>query len=153
MSNTYTQLHIHSVFAVQNRISLIGNSWKEKLYHYIIGIIKENGHKPIITNGMPDHLHVVFGLRPEQSLSSLMQHIKASSSKWINENELTQGKFNWQSGFGAFSYSKSQLPGLIKYVQNQEIHHKRKTFLNEYIEILNKFEIEYDPRYIFHEIE
>ena len=153
MANTYTQIHIHSVFAVQNRISLIADSWKDRLYQYIIAIINKNGHKPLAINGMPDHLHIVWGMRPTQSVSDLLQDIKANSSRWINDSKLIQGKFNWQAGFGAFSYSKSQLPNLINYVHNQQLHHKNKTFLQEYREILDRSEIDYDSRYLFHDIE
>ena len=102
---------------------------------------------------MPDHLHIVIGMRPTQSISDLLQDIKGSSSKWINDNKLAKGKFQWQEGYGAFSYSKSALPKLIEYVKNQEKHHKKKTFTEEYREFLKAFEVEYDERYIFHEIE
>ena len=152
MSNTYTQIHIQSVFAVQNRISLINDSFKEKLYLYIAGIISNCGHKLLAINGMPDHVHIVFGMRPIQSISDLMKNLKQDSSKWINKMKLVDGRFNWQDGYGAFSYSKSQLPGLITYVQNQEMHHKKISFLEEYKNILDQLEIEYDPRYLFHEI-
>ena len=151
MGNTYTQLHIHAVFAVQNRLSLIRQDWDTRLYEYIAGIIRSNNHKPLIVNGMPDHIHCVFGLRPNQCISDLMEAVKASSSKWINENHLAKGKFNWQRGYGAFSYSKSQLPALIGYVYNQKKHHSEKSFIDEYVEILEKFAIEYDRRYIFHD--
>ena len=107
----------------------------------------------IIINGMPDHLHIVTGMRPTQSVSDLLQDIKGSSSKWINDNRLVQGKFQWQEGYGAFSYSKSALPKLIEYVKNQEEHHKKKTFLEEYTDFLKAFNVAYDERYIFHEIE
>ena len=152
MSNTYTQIHIQSVFAVQNRISLINDSFKEKLYLYIAGIVSNCGHKLLAINGMPDHVHIVFGLRPSQSISDLMKNIKQDSSKWINKMKLVTGKFNWQDGYGAFSYSKSQLPQLLTYVQNQEKHHKKISFLEEYRNILDQLQIEYDPRYLFHEI-
>ena len=153
MANTYTQIHIQGVFAVQNRASLILDTWKERLYQYIIAIIKENGHKPLAINGMPDHLHIVWGMRPTQSVSDLMKNIKGSSSNWVNKEKLIKGKFNWQDGFGAFSYSKSQLPRLINYVHNQQIHHQKQTFLQEYRAILESLQLEYDSRYLFHEIE
>ena len=149
MSNTFTQIHLQLVFAVQNRIALIHPSWKDELYRYITGIIHTHGHKLIAINGMPDHVHVLIGMQPSQSLSELMQDIKGSSSKWINENRLVPGKFQWQQGYGAFSYSKSQLPTVINYILNQETHHKRKTFIEEYKEILDKLEVDYDERYIF----
>ena len=153
MANTYTQIHLHLIFAVQNRRSLIQNSWKVRLYEYITGIVQQHTHKMIIINGMPDHLHIVIGMRPTQSLSDLMQDIKGNSSKWINDNKLVAGKFQWQESYGAFSYVKSQLPKLIEYVKNQEDHHKKKTFLEEYKDFLNAFEVEYDERYIFKELE
>jgi len=103
MANTYTQIHIHAVFAVQNRTSLIANGWKDELYKYIAGIVSKQGHKLLVINGMPDHLHLLIGLRPVQSLSDLMQDIKGSSSKWINDNKLVKGKFRWQEGFGRFA--------------------------------------------------
>ena len=149
MPNTYTQIHIHAVFAVQNRECIIRDSWKDELYKYIGGIIKNNRHKPLIINGMPDHVHVLFGFRPSQSLSDLMQDIKGSSSLWINEKRLVPGKFSWQEGYGAFSYSKRELPYIIKYIENQQNHHKKKTFLEEYHQLLKEFEIDYDDRYIF----
>lgn len=153
MANTYTQIHLQFIFAVQNRRSLIQQTWKERLYKYITSIVQNQGHKIIIINGMPDHLHIVTGMRPIQAVSELLQFIKRDSSKWINENKLVAGKFQWQDGFGAFSYSRSQLPALINYVLNQEIHHSKKTFLTEYTEMLDKFEITYEKQYLFHEIE
>jgi REP element-mobilizing transposase RayT len=153
MANTYTQIHLHLIFAVQNRKSLIQNSWKDRLYEYITGIVQTNTHKMIIINGMPDHLHIVIGMRPIQSLSDLMQDIKGSSSKWINENKLVQSKFKWQEGHGAFSYNKSLLPKLVAYIKNQEAHHKKKTFIEEYKDFLKAFEIEYEERFIFKELE
>ena len=153
MAGTYTQIHLHLVFAVQNRLSLIHSSWKDRLYEYITAIVQQHKHKMIIINGMPDHLHIVIGMRPSQSLSDLLQDIKGSSSKWINEHKLVAGKFAWQEGYGAFSYGKSQLPKLIDYVKNQEEHHKRKTFLDEYTSFLKAFEIEFDERYIFKAVE
>jgi putative transposase len=153
MSNTYTQIHLHLIFAVKNRKSLIEDSWKDRLYQYITGVVQANKHKMIIVNGMPDHLHIAIGMRPSQSLSDLMQDIKGSSSKWINDNNLSSGKFQWQEGYGAFSYNKSLLPKLIDYIKNQEEHHSQKSFLDEYKEFLKAFEIEYDEKYIFRELE
>ena len=153
MANTYTQIHIQAVFAVQNRESLIHHEWKEELYKYIAGIVQNNHHKLLAINGMPDHLHVFFGFRPIQSLSDLMQDIKGGSSKWINDKKFLRPKFSWQEGYGAFSYSKSQVPQVIEYIKNQEEHHRKKTFLEEYKEFLEKFEIEYDQRYIFKPVE
>jgi putative transposase len=153
MANTYTQIHIQVVFAVKNRIGLIRKEWKNDLYKYITGIVQTHKHKMLSINGMPDHIHVFFGMRPTQSLSDLMQDIKGSSSKWINANKFTRGKFEWQEGYGAFSYGKSQVSDVINYIENQEIHHQRMTFFDEYKEFLNKFEIDYDERYLFKNIE
>ena len=138
MPNTYTQIHLHFVFAVKFRQRQIQLEWKERLYQYITGIVQKNGHKLIIVNGMPDHVHILIGVRPEQSISSLMQDVKSSSSKWINEQKLTPQKFALQEGYGAFSYSKSQLPRLIKYIENQEEHHRKTTFKEEYLGIMEE---------------
>jgi putative transposase len=151
MGNTYTQLHVHAVFAVENRISLIASDWESRLYEYISGVIRNCNHKALIVNGMPDHVHAVFGLRPDQSVSDLMKIVKAGSSKWVNENGLVKGKFNWQKGFGAFSYSKSQLPRLIDYVQNQKAHHAKKSFQMEYVNMLVKAGIDYNSDYLLHD--
>jgi len=153
MANTYTQIHIQAVFAVQNRECIIKNHWKNELYKYITGIIRNNGHKMLVINGMPDHIHILFGMRPTQSLSDLLQDIKGNSSKWINDKKFVNGRFSWQEGYGAFSYSKSQLPQIIQYIESQEEHHKKKTFLAEYKEFLDAFEVEYDERYIFNPVE
>jgi putative transposase len=152
MANTFTQIHIHAIFAVQNRMSLISKSWEEQLYKYITGIVQKNNHKMICINGIPDHIHVLFGMRPSQSISDLLQDIKGSSSFWINNNNFVKGKFSWQEGYGAFSYSKSQLSKVATYIENQKAHHSKETFLQEYKKILDDFEIEYDERYIFKEI-
>ena len=149
MPNTYTQIHIHTVFAVQNRRSLISKTWEQRLYQYITGIIQNHGHKLLAINGIPDHIHVLFGMRPTQSLSDLMRDIKGDSSLWINENKFVAGKFSWQEGYGAFSYSKSQIPVVATYIENQVLHHKKKTFIEEYTKILQDFGIEYDEAYIF----
>lgn len=148
MANTYTQIHIHAVFVVKRREALIGGVWKDELYKYITGIIQSQGHKLLAINGMPDHLHILFGMRPVQSLSDLMQDVKGSSSKWINENRFLPVRFEWQQGFGAFSYSLSQVSRVITYIQNQETHHRKITFREEYISFLEKFGVAYDERYI-----
>jgi len=148
MANTYTQIHIHAIFAVQNRLSLIQKQWQDELYKYITGIITNNGHKLLQIGGMPDHVHVLFGMRPTQSLSDLMKKTKESSSLWINQNRLVLGKFSWQEGYGAFSYGKSQIDDVVKYIQRQEYHHKKRNFAEEYLELLKLFEVEFDERYI-----
>jgi REP element-mobilizing transposase RayT len=153
MSNTYTQIHIQCVFAVKYRNAIIEKSWKDRLHKYIIAIINNNSHKLLAINSVPDHLHLFFGMRPTQSLSDLMRLVKGDSSEWINKEKFVAGKFRWQDGYGAFSYSKSQVDAVVKYILNQEEHHKKKKFLDEYREMLQKFEIEYDEQYLFKELE
>jgi len=153
MANTYTQIYIHYIFAVQNRLGLIQTKWKNHLYKYITGIVEQQGHKLLQIGGMPDHVHALISMSPKQSSSDLMFHIKRSSSLWINDNRFVMGKFSWQEGFGAFSYGKSQIPNVANYIENQEIHHKKRNFMEEYLELLKLFEIEYDERYIFKPIE
>lgn len=152
MANTYTQIHIHFVFAVKFRQAIIHNDWKEELYKYIAGIITNNNHKLLAINGVSDHIHVLIGIRPAQSISDLMKNIKQDSSKWINAKKFLKIHFEWQEGYGAFSYSKSQLNAVANYIQNQELHHKKKTFREEYIDFLEKFEIDYDEKFIFKEL-
>jgi putative transposase len=153
MANTYHQIHIQSIFAVKKRTGLIQKEWKDELYKYITGVIQKYDHKLLTINGMPDHVHIFFGMRPTQSLSDLIQDVKGGSSKWINEKKFIKAKFEWQEGFGAFSYSKSQASRVIAYIQNQETHHRKITFLDEYKKFLEKFEVDYDERYIFKEPE
>ena len=149
MANTYTQIHIQAVFVVQNRNCIIQRGWKDELYKYITGIVQNNKHKMLAINGMPDHVHILFGFRPSQSLADLMQDIKGSSSKWINEKRFIKAKFSWQEGYGAFSYSKSDLPNVIQYIKNQEEHHEKRSFIEEYEDLLKEFEIDYDERFVF----
>jgi len=153
MANTYTKIYIQFVFAVQDRLSLIRNAWKDELYKYITGIVQNNKHKLIAINGMANHIHVFVGYKPHQLIPDLLQDIKGSSSGWINEKRFVKGKFQWQEGYGAFSYSHSQIDNVVKYIINQEQHHKTITFRDEYIAFLNKFNIEYDERYILKDIE
>lgn len=152
MANTYTQIHVQFVFAVKYRDGLINPLFKEELYQYISGIIKNHNHKLIAINGMPDHIHIFIGMRPTQSISELIQDIKGNSSKWINEKKFLKVKFEWQEGYGAFSYSKSHVPNVINYIKNQEEHHKKESFRNEYLKFLNSFEVEYDERFIFKDL-
>jgi REP element-mobilizing transposase RayT len=153
MPNTYTQIHLQFVFAVKYRQALIDKEWKDRLHQYITGIIQNNEHKMLQINSMPDHIHIFIGMRPHQSISALIQNVKTESSKWINEQKLCTKQFRWQEGFGAFSYSKSHVGNVIRYIKNQEQHHSKKTFLEEYKEFLDAFEIEWDERYIFKELE
>lgn len=153
MANTYTQLYIHYVFAVQNRRSLIGKTWQIDLHKYISGIIDQQGHKLYIINGVSDHIHILISMSPKQSPSDLMYHLKRSSSLWINNNKLTMGQFSWQDGFGAFSLGYAQLPQKIKYIESQEEHHKKTSFREEYLKFLKDYGVDYDERYIFKPIE
>lgn len=153
MANTYTQIYIHVVFAVQGRQNLIKKEHKEELHKYITGIIRNKNQKLIAISSMLDHVHTLIGLKPDIALSDLVRDIKANSSRFINERKFVRGKFNWQEGFGAFSYSHSQLNGIIDYIENQEKHHSRKSFREEYLEFLKKFNVEYDPKYVFDWIE
>jgi REP element-mobilizing transposase RayT len=153
MAHTFTQIHIHVIFVVKSRKALLDPHWKEELHRYITGIIQNNGHKLLAINGMPDHLHILFGMLPTQSFSDLMQEVKGISSKWINLNKNTTTKFEWQQGYGAFSYSRSQLPKLISYIDNQERHHQSLSFREEYICLLQRLGIDYDERCVFQELE
>ena len=152
MANTFTQIYLQFVFAVQDRFSLIRDDWKDELYKYITGIIQNNNHKLLAINGTSNHLHIFIGYKPNQLIPELLQDIKGHSSKWINKRGFAGGKFRWQAGYGAFSYSQSQIDSVIKYINNQEIHHKKKTFNEEYLELLQLFKIEYDERYILKDI-
>jgi REP element-mobilizing transposase RayT len=153
MANTYTQIHIQFVFAVKYRAALIQKDWKDRLHQYITGIIQSNDHKMLQVNSMPDHIHIFIGMRPAQSIASLVQNLKTETSKWIKQNKFCKSSFAWQEGYGAFSYSKSHVPDVIRYIQNQEIHHTKETFMDEYQKILKAFEIDYDKQYIFKEPE
>jgi REP element-mobilizing transposase RayT len=152
MANTFTQIYIHIVFAVQNRISLIHIEWKDELYKYIFGIVKNNGHKLIAINGTSNHLHLAIGYKPHQLIPDLLQDIKANSSKWINEKKFLHGRFNWQAGYGAFSFSHSQIDAVAQYIINQEKHHKKQTFHEEYIQLLKKYDVTFEEKYILMDI-
>ena len=149
MANTYTQIYIHGVFAVESRQNLIAPEHNDELQKYITGIVSAQKHKLIAINNMPDHLHLLVGLRPDASLSDLVRDVKASSSKFINEKRWMVGRFSWQEGFGAFSHSRSQLGTVIRYIENQQSHHAKQSFRDEYVELLEKFGVDYDHRFIF----
>ena len=153
MANTYTQIYIHIVIVVKGRHCLIPNEKKEILYKYITGIMRNKKHKLISINGVSNHIHILIGLNPAESLSDLMKEVKRCSTNFINEQNWLSGKFCWQEGFGGFSYSRSQLDKVIKYIENQEKHHKKITFSEEYIAMLKKFEVEYDEKFIFKDAE
>lgn len=147
--STYSQIYIHTVFAVQGRESLIDPAWEERLYKYITGIVQNKMQKMLAVNGMPDHLHFLIGMKPSCCLSDLVREVKKSSNEFIKENRLTPFRFNWQEGFGAFSYSYSQLDHVIKYIMNQKEHHKEASFNEEYVDLLKQFNVEYDEKYLF----
>ncbi|MBA2330206.1 MAG: IS200/IS605 family transposase [Flavisolibacter sp.] len=149
MPGTFSQIYIQIVFAVKGRENLIVQSWKDDLHKYISGIIKGKEQKSIIVNGMPDHIHAFVGLRPSMPISDLVRDIKNNSSNFINEHKFVKGKFAWQEGYGAFSYSHSHITNVYDYILNQEEHHKKKTFREEYHELLKKFEIEFNEKYLF----
>jgi REP element-mobilizing transposase RayT len=151
MANTYTQLYFHVVFAVKHRNNLISIEWKDELYIYISGIIANKDQKLMIVNGMPNHIHLLIGTKPNCNLSDLVRDIKSNSSKWINDKGFVSGKFEWQTGFGAFTVSQSGIDNVIEYIKNQEKHHSKKSFRDEYIEILNGYKIEFKPEYIFND--
>jgi REP element-mobilizing transposase RayT len=153
MANTYTQIYIHIVFAVEGRQSLIQPEHNNELQKYVTGIVSGKNQKLIAINNMPDHMHLLIGLRPDSSLSELVRDIKAGSSKFINEKHWVRGRFSWQVGFGAFSYSRSQLGTVVRYIENQQQHHAKQSFREEYLELLAKFQVAYDQRYIFKSIE
>jgi len=152
MANTYSQLYIQIVFAVKGRQNLISPNKKDEIYKYISGIIANQKQKLIAINGMPDHIHILVGIKPDVSLSDLVRVIKTNSSKFINEQRWINGKFEWQTGFGAFSYGHSQLTNVIKYIENQEEHHKTKTFREEYIAFLKLFNIDFKNEYLFDDV-
>lgn len=153
MANTYTQIYIHVVFAVRRREAVISPSWKERLHKYITGIVQNHGHKLIAINTMPDHAHIFIGMRPDEVLSDLVRDIKRDSTNFVNQQIDPRGKFAWQEGFGAFSYSHSQIDTVVQYIMNQEEHHRKKTFREEYESMLKEFAIDYDDRYVLDWIE
>lgn len=149
MANTYTQIYLHLVFSPMGRENIIPIKHKEELQKYTTGIIQNRKHKLLAINYMPDHVHIFIGYEPSQPLPDLLRDIKASTSKFINDKKWLPGKFRWQEGYGAFSYGHSQINEVIKYINTQEYHHKRATFKDEYLRLLERFEVEYDPKYIF----
>ena len=153
MPSTFSQIYIQIVFAVKGRESLIHTSWEEELYKYISGIINNKEQKLISINGMPDHIHLLIGMKPTCSLSDLVREIKKSSNDFVKEKKFVKGKFTWQEGYGAFSYSHSSLDNVINYIKNQKKHHQKKTFKEEYLELLHKFEIEFKSEYLYEWIE
>jgi len=150
MPNTFTQVHMQYVFAVKYRGAVLDTAWDEKLRQYITGIYQQLGHKMLAINNMPDHIHIFGGLSVKQSISDVMEIVKSQSSKWINDNRFTKHRFQWQSGYGAFAYSKWDVSTMINYVMNQQEHHKTVSFHEELIDILKEQDIAYDEKYLFH---
>ena len=152
MANTYHQIYLQTVFAVKYREAVIEKSWRSELFGVIGNLINEANCKTIIVNGVEDHVHCFIALKPVVSVSELMKTVKAKSSKYINDHSLTPERFEWQEGYGVFSYSQSQVNRVYRYVLNQEVHHKKQTFRDEYLELLTKFKVDFDEQYIFHEL-
>ena len=153
MAGTFTQIYIQAIFAVKGRTNLLQKPWRDAVFKYISGIIKNKNQKPIIVNGVSDHVHLLIGLRPIMCLSDLIRDVKNNTSNFINEQNWIKGKFSWQEGYGAFSYSHSQLKNVYEYILKQEEHHRNKSFREEYFSFLKKYEIEYNEKYLFDWIE
>lgn len=149
MANTYTQLNAQAVFAVKGRENILTSDFRPQVFEYMTGILRNINQYPLAVNGYKNHVHIFFELHPTTNLSDVMEIVKANSSKWINSNHFVQGHFEWQRGYSAFTYSRSQRNRVIQYLTNQENHHKTQSFREEYLEMLRKFEMEYDERYIF----
>ena len=148
MASTFSQIYIQYVFAVKGRENLLQKPWRDEVFKYIAGIIKGKNQKPIIVNGVADHVHVFVGLKPAMSISDLVRDIKNNSSNFINEQKFIKGKFSWQEGYGAFTYSIKEKDRLIEYVKNQEEHHRKKSFREEYVKLLDEHGIEFDEKYL-----
>ena len=149
MANTFTQLYIQLIFAVKGRQHLIPKQHKEQVQRYMTGVIQERKHKLFAINCMPDHTHIFIGLHPAQSIAKLVEETKTATTKFIKKQTWMPYAFSWQKGYGAFAYSRSQIDAVCKYVNNQEEHHRKRTFRAEYIDFLHKFAIDYDPKYLF----
>jgi REP element-mobilizing transposase RayT len=149
MADTFTKIYIQVVFAVQNRNALIKSTWEEELFKYMTGIINNKGQKMLAINGTSNHVHFFIGMKPACCLSDLVREIKKSSTEFIKEKRFTPYSFHWQEGFGAFSYGHSQLSEVIHYIENQKVHHKKRTFREEYLAFLKAFEIEFKDEYLF----
>ena len=149
MAGTYSQIYLQVVIAVKGRENLLSKKWRYELFQYIAGIIKNKGHKSIIVNGISDHVHLFIGFKPAYCISDLVRDIKNNSTNFINKNKFVRGKFSWQDGYGVFSYSQSQIENVYNYIKNQESHHSKKSFRDEYINLLKKFQIEFNEKYLF----
>ena len=153
MAGTFTQIYIHAVFAVKGRSNLLHEPWRFELYKYIAGIISSKKQKPIIVNGVSDHVHVLIGINPIMAVADLIRDVKNNSSRYINEQKWVKGKFSWQEGYGAFSYAHSQVDNVYAYILNQEEHHRKKSFREEYMDNLKKFSVTYEEQYLFEWLE
>jgi len=149
MANTYTRVYIHIIFAAYGRAGLISSTWNERLHKYITGIIQNHGHKLIAINSVPDHIHFFVGMKPDEAISDLVRDTKRDSTNFVNDEIRPRGKFGWQQGFGAFSYSHSQIDAVVQYILHQEEHHRKKSFREEYEAMLKEFEVEYKQEYLF----
>lgn len=149
MAGTFTQIYIQAVFAVKGRANLLQKPWRDEVFKYMAGIIKNKGQKPIIVNGVSDHVHLFVGLKPSIALSDLIRDVKNNTSNFINDKKWVMDKFSWQAGYGAFSYAHSQIEAVYNYILNQEKHHQKRTFREEYIEFLEKFNVSYQDRFLF----
>ena len=150
MPNTFSQIHIQVIFAVKHREALIDESWRQELFEYTAGILKNKDQKPLIIGGVADHIHIFFGYNNlVMPIPDLVREIKKATNAWVKEKQFTQHNFAWQEGYGAFSYSRSQVDSVYQYVLNQEEHHKKQTFREEYLLFLKKFDVPYDERYLF----
>jgi putative transposase len=152
MANTYHQIYLQTVFAVKYRNAVLAKAWQSQVFGVIGNLINEANCKTLIVNGVEDHVHCFLGLKPVVSVSELMKTVKAKSSKYINDRKLTPERFEWQEGYGVFSYSQSHVDNVYKYIQNQEANHRKQTFKDEYIDLLKEFKVEYDEQYIFHDL-
>jgi putative transposase len=149
MANTFTQFYAHLIFSPKNRNALIRKAWNDELEKYITGIVQNNGHKMLAIGSMPDHIHIFIGYNVNQLIPDLVEAIKTSSNAWIKKNQFSKSKFEWQRGYGAFSHSRSQVDKVVKYILNQEEHHRKQSFREEYLLFLKKNDIEYKEEYLF----
>jgi len=149
MAGTFSQIYIHAIFAVKGRQNLLHEPWRNEVFRYMAGIVKNKDQKPIIINGVSDHVHLFIGLKPAKCLSDLIRDIKNNTTNFINDQKWITGKFSWQEGYGAFSYAHSQIETVYNYILRQEVHHHKKSFREEYINFLKKFEVEFNEKYLF----
>ncbi len=152
MAYTYHQIYIHIIFAVKYRKAVLNKDWRSEVFAVIAKFINDTGCQSLIVNGVEDHVHCFMSLKPTVCISELMKSVKAKSSKFVNDKKFLKHRFESQEGYGAFSYSQSQIQNVYSYIKNQETHHSKKTFREECLELLDKFEIEYDERYLFDDL-